>query len=119
MPDILHRVGIRSSVDDAYRALATREGAPFLTINGVQTQSAGTYTLFRELPQLRDAGVRVVRVAPQATGTMPLVALFREAIDGLLDPADATQRLAGVLRGPACNGFWYARPGAEFVAVPG
>ena len=26
MPDILHRVGIRSSVDDAYRALATREG---------------------------------------------------------------------------------------------
>jgi uncharacterized protein YndB with AHSA1/START domain len=26
MPDILHRVGIKSSVDEAYKALATREG---------------------------------------------------------------------------------------------
>ena len=26
MPDILHRVGMRSSLDDVYKALATREG---------------------------------------------------------------------------------------------
>lgn len=26
MPDILHRVGIKASVDDAYKAFATREG---------------------------------------------------------------------------------------------
>jgi len=98
--------------------LATREGAPFLTINGVQTQSAGTYTLFGELPALRDVGVRVVRISPQAMDTMALIELFREAIDALLDPADATERLAGVLRGPPCNGFWHGRPGAEWVAVP-
>jgi uncharacterized protein YndB with AHSA1/START domain len=26
MPDILHRVGIKSSVDETYKALTTREG---------------------------------------------------------------------------------------------
>lgn len=99
--------------------LATREGAPFLTINGVQMQSAGTYTLLAELPQLAAAGVRVLRVSPQATGTIELLALYREAIDGLLDPDVARERLTDVLRGPPCNGFWHARPGADFVAVPG
>jgi uncharacterized protein YndB with AHSA1/START domain len=40
MADILHRVGIRSSVDDAYRALATREGLAAWWTNDTRGESA-------------------------------------------------------------------------------
>jgi collagenase-like PrtC family protease len=98
--------------------LATREGAPFLTINGVQTQSAGVYTLLADVPSLAAAGVDVLRLSPQANGTLDLVALYRATIDGTLDAAAAASRLPALLPGPPCNGFWHARPGAEFVATP-
>lgn len=96
-------------------ALRTREGQPFLTLNGVQTQSAGIYSLLAELPALAAIGVDVVRVSPQVDGTPQLIALCREAIDGALAGADALARLEPLLPGPPCNGFWYGRPGAEHV----
>src|ERR1019366_10738355 len=45
--------------------LATREGQPFLTLNGIQTQSAQTYNLVRELGELSPLGVDVLRISPQ------------------------------------------------------
>lgn len=98
--------------------LCTREGQPFLTINGVQTQSAGVYTLLMELPALAAAGVGVVRLSPQANGTLDLVALYRAAMDGKADATATAVRLSALLPGPPCNGFWHSRPGAEFVATP-
>jgi len=96
-------------------ALRTREGQPFLTLNGVQTQSAGSYNLLAELPALAAMGVDLVRVSPQVNGTLDLIALFRAAIDGALDRASALARLQPLLPGPPCNGFWYGRPGADYV----
>jgi collagenase-like PrtC family protease len=85
--------------------LKTREGEPFLTLNGIQTQSAKTYNLLGELPQLVGDGVDIVRISPEHAGTSELVAQFREAIAG------------GTAAVPAgdCNGFWYGRPGLELV----
>jgi collagenase-like PrtC family protease len=99
--------------------LGTREGQPFLTINGVQTQSAGTYSLLAELPALMAVGVSLVRVSPQVNGTMELIELFRAAIDGALDEASALARLKPLLSEPRCNGFWYGRPGADYVRPAG
>jgi O2-independent ubiquinone biosynthesis protein UbiV len=96
-------------------ALDTREGQPFLNINGVQTQSAGTYHLLAEVPALAAMGVSVLRVSPQAEGTLELAALFRAAIDGALDAAAAAPRLQALAGGARCNGFWYGRPGADYV----
>ena len=96
--------------------LRTREGVPFLTINGTQTQSAGVYTLLSELPALERAGVDVVRVSPQGEGTLEVLAAFRDAIDGRRAPTEA---FAGVRRhfpGEPCNGFWHGRPGVEHIA---
>ncbi|GIK86714.1 MAG: U32 family peptidase [Betaproteobacteria bacterium] len=95
--------------------LRTREGQPFLTLNGVQTQSAATYSLLAELPALAAAGVDVVRVSPQAERTMDVLALFRAVLDGALDAAQAVVRSAALAPGPLCNGFWHGRPGAELV----
>lgn len=95
--------------------LRTREGQPFLNLNGIQTESAGTYNLLAELPALAAAGVDLVRIAPQVNGTVALIELFRAAIDGALAPDDAQARLQPLLGGVSCNGFWHGRPGADLV----
>ena len=105
-------LGIADGLD-----LRTREGAPFLTINGTQTQSAGVYTLLTELPALEAAGVDVVRVSPQGDGTLDVLAAFRDAIDGRRTPQAAFASIAARLPGAPCNGFWHGRPGVEFVAA--
>ena len=45
MVDILHRVGIKSSLDDTYRALATREGIAAWWTNNTQGESKAGGTL--------------------------------------------------------------------------
>jgi collagenase-like PrtC family protease len=96
-------------------ALRTREGQPFLNINGVQTQSAGTYTLLAELPALAAMGVDLVRVSPQVNGTVDLIRLFRAALDDAPETQPGLAQLRPLLVDPPCNGFWYGRPGADYV----
>jgi collagenase-like PrtC family protease len=97
-------------------ALATREGQPFLALNGVQTQSALVYSLVGDVASLREAGVGVLRVSPQSRGTLEALAALRECCDGSLDPAAAAARLEPALVAPSCNGFWRGRPGLERAA---
>jgi len=87
-------------------ALKTREGEAFLTINGVQTQSAKTYNLLGELPQIEADGVDVVRISPELAGTRALVEQFRAVIAGGVAPA---------VPADDCNGFWYGKPGLELI----
>jgi collagenase-like PrtC family protease len=88
--------------------LKTREGEAFLTINGIQTQSAKVYHLERELPELAAAGVDLIRVSPQSDGMSELLAAYRRLLDG---------QSAEMPAGDYCNGFWYDRPGLEMVAA--
>jgi len=85
--------------------LATRDGKPFLTLNGIQTQSARMHNLLPELPELARLGVDVVRISPQSDGTFEIVAAMRCAIDGGT-PASAPP-------GDTCNGFWYGQAGLQ------
>lgn len=85
--------------------LNTREGEPFLTLNGTQTQSAKTYNLLGELPQLIADGVDVVRISPEHVGTRELVERFRDVLSGAMPTVAADD----------CNGFWYGRPGLELI----
>ena len=99
-------------------ALRTREGVPFLTLNGIETQSAAVVSLLGELPALVAAGVDVVRVNPQGQGSLEVLGLFRDAIDGRVGVAEAARLAERLLPGPACNGFWHGVHGAARVAVP-
>lgn len=83
----------------------TREGDAFLSLNGIQTQSAKVYNLLADLSDLAAAGVDIVRISPQSTGTAEVLAAFRVAIDG--QPVR--------LDGDYCNGFWHGRPGLELI----
>lgn len=90
--------------------LATREGAPFLALNGIQTQSAGVYSLIGELPALAALGVAALRLSPQSRHMARVVNAFDAALRGA---ADAAADLARVLPGPAVDGYWHGRPGLE------
>ena len=95
--------------------LKTREGQPFLTLNGIQTQSALVYNLIGELDKLQEAGVGVVRVSPQAHHTGEILRLFRECIEQRLTPEQALSQVEGLMPAASCNGYWYGRPGLDFV----
>lgn len=97
-------------------ALATREGQPFLALNGVQTQSALVYSLVGDVASLAQAGVGVLRVSPQSRGTIEALRALRARCDGTLDAAAAAAQLAPALVAPTCNGFWHGRPGLERAA---
>ena len=91
--------------------LGTRDGEPFLSLNGIQTQSARTHNLLAEVPELARLGVDVLRVSPQSHGTFETVAAMRNAIDGVTDGATP----ASTSNEDTCNGFWYGRPGLQQV----
>ena len=96
--------------------LNTAEGQPFLTLNGIQTQSSQVFNLAGEMDALRRLGVDVMRISPQAVGTAAVIDIFRAAADGSLTPREAAARLASLLPGAPCNGFWHGRPGLEYLA---
>ncbi len=89
--------------------LATREGEPFLTLNGIQTQSAGVYNLVGKLPSLRELGVASLRLSPQSRHMGRIVEAFQRALEGGEIPTD----LPSLMPGPAVDGYWHGRAGLE------
>lgn len=94
-------------------ALNTREGQPFLALNGIQTQSASIHNLIGEISDMRQLGVDVVRTSPQPAYTGEVVAAFRAALDGIMSAAEAQAALAPCLFDAPCDGYWHGRPGLE------
>ena len=95
------------------KTMRTREGRPFLVINGIQTQSALVHNLIGDLDTLRGAGVDVVRISPQSGHTAEIVRLFRECLEQRLSPGQALQQMEKLMPEAACNGYWHGQPGME------
>lgn len=93
--------------------LKTREGEPFLTLNGIQTQSAHVHTLLGDLPAVQADGLDILRISPQGEHTAEVIDLFRQALAGTLPPAEALRNARPLLPEAPCNGFWHGRPGVE------
>lgn len=87
--------------------LATREGRPFLRINGIQVQGEEITDLGPELPALRALGVDILRLYPQAEGMEAVVRHFDLARGSDTPPPRIGQR----------NGYWYGEPGMRPVAA--
>lgn len=68
--------------------LNTREGQPFLAINGIQTMSAQHYNLLHEVTDLLAMGIDVIRVSPQARQMGRIIAAFDAARRGELPAVD-------------------------------
>lgn len=93
-------------------ALSTREDQEFLTINGIQTQSATCLDLGAQLPELAAMQVDALRLQPQSQGMEAVVQAFHLArqvrgiakVDAACLPAHAQRS----------NGYWLARPGMQW-----
>ncbi len=89
--------------------LHTRDGRAFLTLNGIQVQSAEACDLLPEWPQLAAAGIGLLRLYPQRHGTAEALQRFRAVRDGTPPPA----REAG------CSpGYWSGQPAALHCVDP-
>ena len=95
--------------------MRTRENEEFLVLNGIQTQSARVYNLLPELGAMREIGVDVVRISPQAQHTLEIIDLFHDVMSGKANPTDANQTLLPLMPELACNGYWYGKPGLDLV----
>jgi len=98
--------------------LSTREQQPFLILNGIQVQSALTCNLIDRLPQLQNLGVDVVRISPQAHGTMKIVKQVYDVVTGKTEPASATAMLEDCMPVGACDGYWHSQPGMDTLKEP-
>ncbi len=94
--------------------LSSREGQPFLALNGIQTQSAGVYNLIGELPALRALGVASLRLSPQSRHMARVVDAFHAALAGDANVADLTRFMPGA----PVDGYWHGRAGLECGAKP-
>ncbi|MCS0608402.1 U32 family peptidase [Massilia solisilvae] len=93
--------------------LSTREGEPFLVLNGTQTQSASVNCLVGQVDEMRELGVDVLRISPQSTDTGEVIRIFDQVRRGELDGESAQQQLEPLMPGRPCNGYWYGDPGQE------
>ncbi len=92
--------------------LRTLEGAPFLTVNGIQTMSHDYLNLAGELAALEEMGVGRFRLSPQTCDMVTVAEIFRDALDARIDAGEAGARLQALkLDAPFSNGFYYGRPG--------
>ena len=87
--------------------LKTREGQPFLAINGIQTMSAQTYNLLAEVPEMLKIGVDIIRVSPQPQYMKEIIAAFDAARRGEAVTPDMTGWAAEGL----VDGYWFGEPG--------
>jgi collagenase-like PrtC family protease len=95
------------------KTMRTREGKPFLVINGTQTQSAQVYNLIGDLDTLQLSGVDVVRISPQSEHSGEVIRLFRDRIDQRASREDTLQQIESLLPETSCNGYWHGQPGME------
>lgn len=90
--------------------MRTRESQDFLSINGIQVQSAACLDLLAQAPELAGMGVEVLRVNPQSSGTVDAIAALDAirtgATPGVVAPPEGIGR---------CNGYYYGRSGIELM----
>lgn len=93
--------------------LQTREGRPFLALNGIQTQSALVYNLVLELQTMRQLQVDVLRISPQSQGTPQIITLFSQVLNSDMAAAHAFELMQPLMPAGPCNGYWHGKPGLE------
>ncbi|MGC3961931.1 MAG: U32 family peptidase [Rhodocyclaceae bacterium] len=89
--------------------LETREGQPFLAINGTQTMSAATQSLAAHVGELRDDGVAMLRLSPQPHDMARVVAAYQALLSG-----NVAEDLAACAPRGLCDGYWNGLPGIQY-----
>lgn len=91
--------------------LQTQDEQNFLTLNGIQTQSARSINLLPMLDELVDAGVDVLRISPQSQHTEAVIERFDACRRGQCAAHDSAQALSDLMPSGPCNGYWFGDAG--------
>ena len=87
--------------------LKTREGQPFLAINGIQTMSAQTYNLLAEVPDMKAMDIDVLRLSPQPRHMPEIIAAFDAARQGGNPPPVKREWASDGM----VDGYWFGQAG--------
>ena len=96
-------------------AMNTREGQPFLTINGIQTMSYGCQNLLHHHEDLNKIGVNMLRLSPQMHSMAEIIQIHRDVLDGKATWEDVRPELERLTTGTLVDGYWRGLPGIEAV----
>ncbi|MGR2682572.1 U32 family peptidase [Chromobacterium haemolyticum] len=96
--------------------MRTQDQQDFLTLNGIQTLSAGCHSLLPHLRGLSAIGVDAVRVSPQSRATGDIVALFRQALDGA-DPDALLSASSRHADSELVDGYWRGQAGNQAIGA--
>jgi len=91
--------------------LRTREDESFLVLNGIQTQSAKTQNLVRDIDDFIDLEVDVLRISPQSRNTQQVINIFHQCLNGKMTSCDAEDELQKYTMSGECDGYWHGQPG--------
>jgi len=97
--------------------LYSQEDKPFLTLNGIQTQSAYTYNLLPALTDIKTMEIDVLRISPQSRHTEKVIEIFQRALNEPETVAEGMARLQRLMPIGACDGYWYGNKGMEEKAI--
>lgn len=98
--------------------LATADERPAVAVNGVQTLGHGVRRVTPAPARLAAAGVRRLRLSPQAVDMTAVARTYRALLDGALAPDAAATRLDAMgLPGEPCDGDLAGRAGRPRPAV--
>jgi collagenase-like PrtC family protease len=94
--------------------MRTRESQDFLTLNGIQTQSARVHSLAHRFADFDGVKVDVLRLSPQTRHMGRVVDIYRQLIDGALAAKDVPSQLDRLIPGQPCDGYWLGGPGLDY-----
>ncbi|MEE9614361.1 MAG: U32 family peptidase [Thermodesulfobacteriota bacterium] len=91
-------------------------GEPVFNVNGTSVLSARTYTLVEFVEDIKEVGVKALRVSPQYRDTGKVVDIFRERVDGGTG-AEALLKLRAISGEEFCNGWYAGGAGKDYTGV--
>ncbi|MDH5484572.1 MAG: U32 family peptidase [Gammaproteobacteria bacterium] len=97
--------------------LNTQEDQKFLNFNGIQTQSAQVYNLLAELDSMKNMGIDIIRLSPQAMHMDKIINLFHQQMHNTLPLDAAMAQLEKLTPSGLCNGYWHNEAGIKSVAL--
>jgi collagenase-like PrtC family protease len=93
-------------------AADTIDGQPFLAVNGIQTLSQAVQAYCPTAAEAASFGVRRLRLSPHTADMAQASAIYRDLLDGAIEPAAARSRLAALgLPGTLIDGYTRGKAG--------
>lgn len=93
--------------------LRTREDESFLVLNGIQTQSAKTQNLIRDMKDFIDLEIDVLRISPQSKNTEQVIRIFDNCLHGRMNSDETDQALQQYIMSGECDGYWHGQAGMD------